>query len=206
MKKLLITIIILMAFTASSPANIIDNAEFTENIADSAVMKLFNSEQNDPSNSFFIKPGKTHQANFILEQSLIKFIKSNNGNVYLQLEENAKKPLNADYFCEYIIVDLDLSYNKTQKPYPKDRKVWRKGRMLTIFRLLSADDGQVVNTDEVEILSEDFISEKDAAAFNRSGSFYLKPKVPGRSLKRFAEPLLVGTTVAAMIFLFFSNR
>jgi hypothetical protein len=204
--KVLIFTLSFLIFASPLMADVIDNAEFADNLADSTVVKLFKLGNNNPSKNYLIKSEKSHPANFILEQSLIKYIKSNNGNVFVQLEGNDDNNFNTDIVCEYIAVDLNLTYNKARVPYPKGKKIWRKGRLLTIFRFLSTEDGEVINTNEIEVVSEDYISEKEAADFNNLGSFYLKPDIPGRSFKRFAEPILVGTTVAAMIFLFFSNR
>lgn len=198
--------ILLLLLLSIAGAGTTDNLEFSGSITDSAVIEFFDSGEAIEGNGFLLEAGSVHPLNFLMEQSLIKYIKNSEGRVFLKINKGEVDSACVDYICKYRIVSYDLSYQKAREPHPRNKKVWRKGSLVVIFRLLSIVNGEVIRTDETIIESDDFISSTDARTFSRSGDLYIKPEVPDGGFKRFFEPVLVGGTAAVLIFLFFSNR
>ncbi|MBD3169204.1 MAG: hypothetical protein GF307_06950 [candidate division Zixibacteria bacterium] len=189
------------AYAQRSP----DNLEFTSLVMDAAVVETFN-ELNVSGKSFRLRSAENNQLNYILEQSLINFIKEHNGIVYVEREENPDDSIQLDFTLEYRIVDYEMTYAKAPKPYPKGKNIWRESRIIAIFRLLSEDGGRIHLSEEVNRTVGDNITRKEAKQFSHARSPLMSPQLPEGGIKRYLEPAVVGSTIAVLVYLFFSNR
>jgi len=205
--KMKLIAIALPLLLLSSPAFSIppDNLRFYAGIADSATTLFLSSLTINDDDGFIIKSQQTHNADFILEQSLINYIKAKGAHAFLESNSEINQKPNAGYTVEYKILMADLRYEKARGKSPPGKKLWRNGNLAGIFRLISNDDGEVIKTEELNIADGDFISRKEAMHFNGLGNFYIKPEI-SEGFLRYVEPVLVGATVATLIVLFFSNR
>lgn len=183
-----------------------DNKKFAAIMADSSVADVFDTTDIIEGAKIELDEGRAHPFNFILEQSIINYIKNRNGSVYLKPAEKDSVNDELDYTLQYETVYFNLKYDKAGRGAPPGKKVWRKGNLLAIFQLVSVPDGEIILNEEVDIEREDYLTKKEAAGFSGSGGFFLNPELPDGGIKRFVEPIIVGATVATLIFLFFSNR
>ena len=197
---------IALFWTSAVAARTPDNMQFSASITDSAVSRFFGDATVIKDWGFQIHSLDPHPLNFLVEQSLVDFIREGGGNVYLDLKGDSGEARKSDYICDYKILAYNLSYLSAPKPHQKGKKVWRRGELAAIFRLVSIPDGEVVKTQEISTEKSDYIGSREAALFSSSGNFYLRPQVADGSFKRYVEPVLVGATVATLIGLFFSNR
>ncbi|GEM_PF-3711371 len=197
-------ILLNIAFAFEVLAMPVDNLHFSIELADTVVGHFFKGVQIN-GEGFVLKSESTHPANFIVEQSLINYIKKNGGDSYLDSVGNRNSSDTAGFLLCYKILKLGLKYDRAGANHPKGKKIWRKGEIGVIFQLVSKSDGKVIKYEETSAERADFLSKKEATQFSANGDFYITPEMP-TGFKRFFEPAIVGITTATLIFLFFSNR
>jgi len=204
-RYLILFLMLALAFSEGASAQP-DNFKFISNLSDSSAQKFFYNH-NVRGKGFAVSAQESHPANFIMEQSIVNYLKNNNGKAFVQIETGTERESGPDYNIEFKIIGLTLKYEKaSKKDHPKGKNIWRKGNCVSIFRILSHKDGEVIKTEEVTVESHDFISAKQAREFSAKRNFYLAPELSRGGYKKFVEPILVGSAVTTLIVLFFSNR
>ncbi|MBD3234655.1 MAG: hypothetical protein GF315_13095 [candidate division Zixibacteria bacterium] len=203
--RILTLIFILLLPWGNKTLAVEDNLDFANELADSSIEK-FLEDFDVANNGFSIRAMELHPANFIMEQSIISYLKGNNGKVFLLPSIDSVGSEEIDYILEFKIIGLLLNYDNAPKSKRTvGRDILRDGSLVSIFRLLSVPDREVRLTEEIMAENEDVISKRQAREFTRKGNFYIAPELSG-GYKRFLEPILVGSAIATLVVLFFSNR
>ncbi len=182
-----------------------DNLDFTNELADSSIDK-FLGDFGVANHGFSIRAMEPHPADFIMEQSIISHLKGNNGKAFLLPSIDSVGSEEIDYILEFKIIGLSLKYSDApESKRTGDKEILRQGSLVSIFRLLSLPGREVKLTAEILAENEDVITKRQAREFTRKGNFYIAPELSG-GYKRFLEPILVGSAIATLVVLFFSNR
>ena len=178
----------------------IDNLTILTNMASKAAQKIIDRISPDSSASIFVRSQSQHQTGrWLIENGLVKNLYQRGiPKIYLESQDSTNTIV-----TEFQILNLGVKYLPTKK---KDL-IERQFQIRLIVRVCEGLSGLVKFVDEFNEAYTDSVHVTDVTQIENENYSFTQANLPEKKgVKKYIEPLIVMTTTAGIIYLFFILR
>ncbi len=184
----------------------VSNEEFLRESVRALFDRTFIDFPRSESRFVLVNSEEKNDANWLLEDELISYLRSLEFQVALHPGSGQKDTPKA-WSLFYQIIEMQLSYPQVKrKGFFGHKLVTRKAKLNLSFRLEEKESGKVLWTKRETEERSDVLEKQVIESLNNDSYTFLSPPLPEDLRSRYIEPALVATVVGGLIYLFFANR
>jgi len=178
----------------------VDNLTIFDNLASKMVNRVIDQLAPDSTASFLVQSlGQSRAGNWWIESLFAKdLVKRGVSNLYIN-QQNVE----TDFVIEFSLLDLGVRYSSANR----NKLVKRNFKVKLAIRAIDESTGLVKFIDEVQDQYADSVQIKDVKYLENTDYSFTQASIPQKKgLKKYIEPLIVITTTAGVVYLFFQLR
>lgn len=178
----------------------VDNLTILEKLASSMVNKVIDQLSPDSTASLSVQSkGQNQEGNWLIENMFAKnLIRRGVSDLYINQQN-----IDTDLVIEFNLLDLGVRYSSIQK----NKLVQRNFKVGLSIRALDGSSGLVKFVDELHDQYADSVEVKNIKNLENRDFSFTQASVPQKEgFKKYIEPLIVITTTAGVVYLFYRLR